>query len=237
MITLLRPSADLDRGEVEVEGDAYRHLVRARRVAAGERVRLVDGAGRARWGEVAAVGRSAATVRVGGEAPANVPAVRVHLLVGVPKKERTSWLVEKAAELGVAAVRLLATERTPRDFGPGTLRRLERVAAAALEQSHGSRLPELSGTHPWSEVPALLAAAGEGAARWALDTAGADAAGRDLAPGPGGSVALLVGPEGGWADAERADLARWGCRAATLGPTILRVETAALAGAALLLSR
>ena len=237
MITLLRPPADLDRAEVEVESDAYRHLFRARRAAAGERVRLADGAGRARWGEVVSVGRSAATVRVGGEAPANVPAARVHLLVGAPRKERASWLVEKATELGVAAVRLLETERTPREFGAGTLRRLERVAAAALEQSHGSRLPELSGTHPWAEVPALLAAAGDDAARWALDTEGADATGRDLAPGPGGSTVLLVGPEGGWTDAERADLVRWGCRAATLGPTTLRVESAALAGAALLLVR
>jgi len=237
VITLLRPSADLDRAEIEVEGDAYRHLFRARRVAAGERVRLVDGAGRARWGELAAVGRSSATVRVGGEAPARVPEVRVHLLVGAPRKERASWLVEKATELGVAAVRLLDTERTPREFGAGTLRRLERVAAAALEQSHGGRLPELSGTHPWSEVPALLAAAGDGAARWVLDPQGAEAAGCDLAPGPGGAAALLVGPEGGWTDGERADLARWGCRAAALGPTTLRVETAALAGAALLLAR
>lgn len=236
MITLLRVPADLDRAEIDIEGDAYRHLFRARRVAAGERVRLADGAGRARWGEVTAVGRSAATVRVGGEAPANVPAVRVQLLVAVPKKERAVWLVEKATELGVAAVRLLETARTPREFGEGTLRRLERVAAAALEQSHGSRLPELSGTHPWGEVPALLVAAGEGTARWVLDTEGAEAAGRDLAPGPAGSAALLVGPEGGWTGDERADLAGWGCRAVSLGPTALRVETAALAAAALVLS-
>lgn len=237
MITLLRPPADLGRDEIEIEGDSYRHLFRARRLAVGERVRIVDGAGRARWGEVAAVSRATASVRVGDAAPADLPASRVHLLVGAPKKERAAWLVEKATELGVVAVRFVETERTSRDFGEGTLRRLERVAGAALEQSHGSRLPALSGTHPWSEVPALLAGAGADAARWVLDTSDAGSTGRELTPGPAGGAALLVGPEGGWSDEERADLARWECRAVSLGPTSLRVETAALAGAALLLAR
>ena len=238
MITLLRPPADLDRAEVELEGDAYRHLFRARRAAAGERVRLADGAGRARWGEVVSVGRSAATVRVGGEAPANLPAARVHLLVGAPKKERTSWLVEKATELGVAAVRFLDTARTPREFGDGTVRRLARVAAAALEQSHGSRLPELTGTHPFAEVPELLAAAPS--ARYLLDTGEPAAGGAPLVLDPSpppAATAVLVGPEGGWSDAEREALAALACRPISLGPTTLRTETAALAAAALLLAR
>jgi 16S rRNA (uracil1498-N3)-methyltransferase len=222
-------------GTLTLAGDVYRHLFRARRVAVGERLRLTDGAGRARWGEVAAVDRATATVRLAGPAPLHEPAGRVELLVAAPEKARASWLVEKATELGVAAVRFLDTARTPREFGGGTVRRLERVAAAALEQSHGSRLPELSGTHPWSDLPALVAAAAP-SARHLLDTGDQAAPGAALLLDPAGTV-VLVGPEGGWTGPERTDLAALGCRAITLGPTTLRTETAALAAAARLLAR
>lgn len=205
----------------------------------GERLRLTDGAGRARWGEVTAVDRTAGTVRLAEPAPLHLPAGRVELLVAAPEKSRASWLVEKATELGVAAVRFLDTARTPREWGPGTARRLERVAAAALEQCHGSRLPELTGTHPWSDLLGLLAPTAA-AARWLLDTGEETTPGTALAldrsPSPAGT-AVLVGPEGGWTDDERAALAALGCRPVTLGPTTLRTETAAIAAAALLLAR
>ena len=110
--------------EVAVEGDAYRHLFRARRLAVGDRLRAVDGAGAARWAEVAAVDRRTGTLRLLEPAPTHEPAYRLELLVGTPKKDRAATLVEKATEVGVAAVRFVATERSPRDFGSGTLARL-----------------------------------------------------------------------------------------------------------------
>lgn len=234
MITVLVAAADLDAVETTLGGDAYRHLFRARRLAVGERLRLTDGAGRARWGEVTAVDRAAGTVRLAEPAPLHPPAGRVELLVAAPEKSRASWLVEKATELGVAAVRFLDTARTPREWGAGTVRRLERVAAAALEQSHGSRLPELTGTHPFAEVADLLAAAPT--ARYLLDTGEQSATGAALALHPESTV-VLVGPEGGWTDDERAALIALPCRPITLGPTTLRTETAAIAAAAVLLGR
>ncbi len=234
VITLLVSPAELAADRVAVRGDAYRHLFRARRVAVGERLRLADGRGRARWAEVVAVDRAGGTLVPGEPAPANEPALAVHLLVAAPEKARAAWLVEKATELGVVAVRFLAAERTPRGFGAGSLERLERVAAAALEQCHRARLPELSGTHPWREVPGLLDAAAPPAARWLLDPGAAPGAGSAAVAG---SAALLVGPEGGWTDGERHDLVARGCRPLSLGPTVLRIETAALVGAARLLAR
>ena len=232
--TLRVSTADLAAAELTVDGDAYRHLFRARRLAVGDRLRLADGAGAARWAEVRSVDRRRAVLTTGGPAPAPEPAVRVHLLVAAPKKERAAWLVEKATELGVASIRLVATERTPRGYGDGTVRRLERVAEAAFEQCGRGRLPAISGTHSWDEVPALLAAVGEGA-RWVLDLDPQAAPAAGLVGGAEDAV-LLIGPEGGWSDGERRDLAAWGCRPVRLGPTVLRVETAALAGAALLLA-
>jgi 16S rRNA (uracil1498-N3)-methyltransferase len=227
LITLLTDPAGFDGPEIRVEGDAYRHLFRARRVEVGAAMRVVDGRGRARWGEVSRVDRSSALVRLGGAAPGNEPAYRLEILAPTFRLERASWLVEKATEVGVSAVRFVQTSRAPREFGEGTLDRLRRVAVAALEQCHRALLPEISGPHAWREaVPLAL----EG--RWVLDTESASAGWGEVA---GASGTLLVGPEGGWSPEERQDLRGAGFRAVGLGERVLRVETAALVGAAALL--
>src|SRR4029078_7046663 len=85
------------------------------------RLRLVDGLGHARWAEVATVARHRAELRVLGEAPSNDPSRLVELLVAAPRPERAAWLVEKATELGVTAVRFLASERAGRGVGAQSL--------------------------------------------------------------------------------------------------------------------
>lgn len=228
MITLLLSPEDLSDDEAVVEGDGYRHLFRARRVAAGDRLRVVDGRGSARWARVTAVDRLQGRLELGAAAPDHEPGRRVELLVAALRKERASWLVEKATELGVAAVRFLQTERTAREFGEGTFERFRRVAAASLEQCQRSRLPEISGMHSWAELAELLAAIPH---RYFLDAAGSA---WEVAGGVG-PVALLVGPEGGWTGDERDALLTEECRPLSLGSRVLRVETAALSGAALVL--
>lgn len=233
MTNLLLSPELLAGSEATVEGDAYRHLFRARRLAVGDRLRVVDGAGAARWAEVAEVDRRRGRLRLLDPAPAGEPVHRLEILVAAPKKERASWLVEKATELGVTAVRFLASERSPRSLGSGTRERLLRVAAAAVEQCGRSRLPEVTGVHPWEELPALLRGL---PARWYLHTG---VAGEGWGGGwdgePGGAGAVLVGPEGGWTEAEVAELRGLGCRPVGLGERVLRVETAAVVAAAALL--
>lgn len=229
MTTLLLSPELLAGDEAAVEGDAYRHLFRARRLAVGDRLRVVDGAGAARWAEVREVDRRRGRLRLLEPAPSGEPGYRLELLVAAPKKERASWLVEKATELGVVAVRFLGSERGPRDLGGGTRERLLRVAGSAVEQCGRSRVPEVTGVHPWAELPGLL----EGlAGHWFLDTGAAEG-------GWGGergeSGAVLVGPEGGWSEAEGAELRALGCRPVGLGERVLRVETAAVVAAAALL--
>jgi 16S rRNA (uracil1498-N3)-methyltransferase len=216
-----------------LEGDAYRHLFRARRIGVGERLRVVDGEGRARWGEVIRVGRSAALVELAEPAAPNEPRLRLEVLVATLRPERASWLVEKATELGAGAVRFLNTERGPRSFGAGTAERLRRVAVAAVEQCHRARCPEVTGPHPFAEVAALAAAADR---RWLLDPAAtADAFASPAVPAA--MESLLVGPEGGWSPAELEALEAGGWQRVSLGPRTLRIETAVLAGASLLLLR
>ena len=253
MITLLVDAAAFDAPEVRIDGEPYRHLFRARRVEAGEELRIVDGKGRARWGRVARVDRTSATVALGEPAPPREPAFQLALLVPTCRPERASWLVEKATEVGVFAVRFLNTARAPRDFGTGARERLRRVAAAAVEQCHRSRLPEITGPHAWSELGRL---AGTSGSCWFLDPEG-DSVGAALRGRPGGEGALevpseqgghigpplqdsasgvlLVGPEGGLAPEERRDLLDGDWIPLGLGERVLRLETAAVVGAALIL--
>lgn len=227
MITVLVEPAALAGTELELAGETHHHLLRVRRLVVGARLRLVDGLGAARWGTLERADRRTATVRLGDSAPTFAAAHHVELLVAPPRPERASWLVEKATELGVTAVRFVATDRDPRAIGTGSLERLRRVARAALEQCGGACLPVLSGVHSFDELPSLLAGISR---RLVLDLgAGHFPEGADT------PTALLIGPEGGWSEAERRALGALGCVAVSLGERVLRVETAALAGAALAL--
>jgi 16S rRNA (uracil1498-N3)-methyltransferase len=223
--------AELDGERVAVVGEPYRHIFRARRLDRSARLRVVDGVGRARWAEVVELDRQRAVLRLLDAAPSRDPERRVELLVGTPRPERAAWLVEKATELGVAAVRFLATERAVRGVDRKALARLGRVAAAALEQSAGARLPELSGPHALGELSELLPDVPGGALSFVLDPGVAT----PLASGGSRPAAVLVGPEGGWSGDETALLVDAGVRPVRLGPRVLRVETAAVAAASLLL--
>lgn len=230
MTTLLVDAERLATDRLEVRGAEHRHLFRARRLGPGERLRVVDGQGRARWGEVSSVDRQAAVVTLLEPAPDNETVLRLDLLVAAPRPQRASWLIEKATEIGVSRVGLLASRRSPRRYGAGTLERLNRVARAALEQSERSRLPEITGPHEWEVVESLVTAE----ERWLLDPA---AETRPIRCRPETrSAVLVIGPEGGFTAEEQEALRRLGCRPRSLGRRVLRVETAAVVGAALLLT-
>ena len=213
---------------VELSGDAYHHLFRVRRLASGEPLRLVDGLGNARWGRASAVGPGRATIELGAAAPANEPALEVELWVAPPRSRRAGWLVEKATEIGVSAIHFVATERAAREVSMQAVERLRRVAVSAVEQCHRARVPAISGPHPWQACLERL----DGPAS------------RVLAPGGGAleagsaasSIALLVGPEGGWTATELSQLVDLGVASVGLGPRVLRVETAAVVAAALVLA-
>ncbi len=229
MITVLVSPEAFGGDEILVEGDAYRHLFRARRLAVGDAVRVTDGEGRARNATIASVDRRRGVLAAGAPAAANEPPYRLHLLVAPPRPERASWLVEKATELGAWSVRFLASERAPRRYGDGTLERLLRVAGAAVEQCHRARRPAVSGIHPWEDLETLLEEAAE---RFYLDPAAVDRENPRDAQADSGAV--IIGPEGGWSPAERIRLEQLAVPVG-LGPRILRVETAALAAAARIL--
>jgi len=225
VIHLLADARELARETVEVEGADHRHLFRARRLRVGDRVRLVDGRGGARWSVVDQVTARRAVLRIEGAAPEFEPARRLALFVSAVRPERAAWLVEKATELGLRELRWFVSERTSRSLPERALERQRRVAKSALEQSGGAWLPEIG-------APVPLEAAPIGSGSVALHPGVAT----PFAAVAGSAEAVVVGPEGGFSDREIEALAARGAATAHLGPRVLRTETAAVAALAVALS-
>jgi 16S rRNA (uracil1498-N3)-methyltransferase len=150
------------------------------------------------------------------------------LCAALLKKDRFDLVLEKATELGVRAIRPLVTRRCVAD--KLNLERARAIVTEAAEQCARTALPELA--EP-VKLDALLANWSEERALFFADELGGDPAAEAFSA-HSGTAALLVGPEGGFDDAERAAIrALPAARPVSLGPRILRGETAAIAAAAL----
>jgi 16S rRNA (uracil1498-N3)-methyltransferase len=218
MRTLLVP-APLAAGEVVVEGDEAHHGRSVLRLAPGEALRLADGAGRAGVGVVAAVERHRLVVTLARvDLLGDDPATLLTVAVAAPKGDRFGDLVRGLTELGVGAILPLACARGER---LPTLDRAARIAAEALKQCRRARLPTLG---PVVEIPTLAGLSGQ---RIVLDRTGGCAQ-----PGPPIPTVLIIGPEGGFTDDERRALRDGGVASVRLAGPVLRIETAALAAAA-----
>jgi 16S rRNA (uracil1498-N3)-methyltransferase len=208
---------------------AARHA-QVRRVQPGDAVTLFDGLG-ADWpAEVLSMGRREVMVRVGApRAVANELGCAVTLALGMPANERMDALVEKATELGVARLQPLLCERSVlRLDGERAARKREHwqaVAVAACEQSGRARVPVVEAV---ASLAAWLATGRCDGSRWLLSPRpGA----RPLAALAGDAAALcaLSGPEGGLTPAEEAAAQAAGFLPVSLGPRVLRADTAPLA--------
>ena len=228
-ITLYLPSF-FSSDTAVVEDEAHHHLFKVKRLQVGERLRVVDGQGHARWAEIRGIDRRAARLALGAAAPANEPQRAVELFVAAPKPDRAAWLVEKATELGVIAIHFISTGREARGLESHQLARLRRIAVSAVEQCGRSVVPLLRvAGDAGEEIERGLA---EGLAVAVLDAAGA-APGGEVVGAP--RAGLFVGPEGGWSPEERDHFRGWKIPAWSLGPTVLRVETAAVVAAGVVL--
>lgn len=230
MITHLTTPEAFDGTELVIEGPAYRHLFRSRRLAKGARIRLVDGKGRARWAEVRTIDRRTATLGLGEAAESHEPAYRLDLWVAALRPERAAWLVEKATELGAASIRFFRSERTPRNYGEGNIERWRRMAATAVEQCHRARCPEISGVETWQSLCEATGPYTDDANDLLVLDAEGYSSTHVVPPGKAGMV--VVGPEGGLSEAELAELEALDATPLSLGRRVLRVETAALVAAA-----
>ncbi len=231
MTTTLHLPSFFSQPTALVEGEAHHHLFKVKRLQTGERLRVIDGEGHARWAEITGIDKRAARLALGEPAPANEPPVAVEIFVAAPKPDRTSWLMEKLTEIGVVAIHFISTDREARSIERAQLGRLQRIAVSAVEQSGRSRVPEITVAGGVGET--MEGARAGGLTIVVLDSAGAAAGaifgGPNLELPP--RAGIFVGPEGGWSPEERERFRELGVPAWSLGATVLRVETAAVVAA------
>ncbi|HYI47864.1 MAG TPA: 16S rRNA (uracil(1498)-N(3))-methyltransferase [Allosphingosinicella sp.] len=200
------------------------YLAAVLRLGRGDRVKLFDDRTGEWLAEIVEAGKKRVTLKVVERLREREAVPDLWLLFAPIKRGRIDWLVEKATELGVARLMPVLTGRTI--VGRLNLDRLRAHAIEAAEQCERTALPELAEPQ---ELEALLEAWPAGRALYFADEAG----GAPFAPAPG-PAAILIGPEGGFTDEERAAIrALPQARPVSLGPRILRADTAALAALAL----
>jgi 16S rRNA (uracil1498-N3)-methyltransferase len=220
-------------GRAVLTGDAARHLGRVLRARPGDAVTLFDGRGRRWTARVARVDRDSVALDIAAECSAPSPrGPRLTLAAALPKGERQKWLVEKLTELGVHAFVPLDTARGVAEAGDAARTRLGRVVIEACKQCGRDTLMEIGESRP---LAALLAGAATGVRIVIADPHGGPldgAATAGIAAASTVETLGLVGPEGGFTAEELATADTAGAIRVSLGPHILRVETAAIALAA-----
>jgi 16S rRNA (uracil1498-N3)-methyltransferase len=213
-------------------GDEAKHAAQVLRLRAGDRITVFDGRGRSAAAEVVEVARSEIRLELGSEVILPPLAPGIVLAQALPKGKTMDGIVQKAVELGVAAIQPLITRHTvvqvEEDEAPRKSAKWQRVALEACKQCGQDLLPEVLPARAFSD--------------WLADSSGDLKIIASLFPGARPlkeilrdagvprQVTLLVGPEGDFSAAEGAAAVEAGFLPASLGSIVLRVETAAIFG-------
>jgi 16S rRNA (uracil1498-N3)-methyltransferase len=223
---------------IRLDAERTRYLSRVLRLRAGDTVYVFDGSGSEFQASLSSIGRSGAVLTLGEASnPVRESSLKIHLVQGVSRGERMDFVVQKATELGVKRITPVLTEHgvVKLDAQRAEKRRAhwQKVAASACEQCGRVRLPLVDAPLPlktWFGQPPP-----------SVDTElilkpGATCSVSDIET-PVTKVCILIGPEGGFSDGEYQDASIAGFRPVSLGPRVLRTETAAVTALALLQSR
>lgn len=217
-----------------ITGDHAAHLARVLRARVGEECDI-SAEGVIRNGRILQIADDRVEFALGAEIPATA-VTDLTLFLSILKFDRMEWAIEKCTELGVGVIVPLITRRTDSHLASAAVKRVQRwrrIALQASEQSRRTASPEISmplklkdalGMRPGLRI-VLSELETEVPLRAALETQAAD------------EISLAVGPEGGWTEDELNGFSESGWIRASLGPTILRAETAAIAATAILLAQ
>ncbi len=227
----------VSRGQAEVTGDQAHHLRNVLRVEVGQTYEISDN-DRVYLARVGLATKQRIVFEVVEELPLVEPPARVALYLALVKFERFELAIEKATELGVERIVPVVAGRSEKGLDRGAQKRVVRwrkIAIEASQQSRRARLPEVADPVGFREAaeadaPLRLFLDEESEAEPLLARV---AAANET---PDDSVALLIGPEGGWLDRERELATESGWSRVSLGPQILRTETAAMAAVAVVMA-
>jgi len=224
-------AGDVSRGHARVEGETAQHLRRVLRAEPGQRYELSDGR-RLYLGEVTGFARDAVEFKIVEELPARRGGARVVLYAALLKFDRFEWLIEKATELGTPRLVPVVAARSDTGLEKAAVSRLARWRRIAMESGQQCRrvspmeidAPRALGTVLASSHPVRLFLDEDGGAPLLARLSLAAASAPEET-----EIALLAGPEGGWAPSERSTTVDAGWTSIFLGDQVLRAETAALA--------
>ncbi|MCK6388132.1 MAG: 16S rRNA (uracil(1498)-N(3))-methyltransferase [Zoogloea sp.] len=226
------PDGLLPESDMPLPGPVAHHAERVLRLAVGDVVTLFDGLG----GECAAVllalGKQP-VARLGPRLAADCESpLQITLVQALASGDKMDWVVQKAVELGAVAIQPVAAERSvlklAGDRADKRVAHWQQIAVAACEQSGRNRVPQVAPILPLAKY---LAQRFDGTRLILAPGAAGALAGKAR---PGGPLAVLIGPEGGWSPSELALAEHAGCAPLALGPRVLRTETAGLAALAAL---
>lgn len=219
--------SEIREGRAEISGDEAHHLTRVLRVEPGQHFEISDSKGV--WlAMVETARKNLVQFAVVEELEGLKPLPALTLYLSLIKFERFEWAVEKATELGVTRLVPVNAARSDRGLLEGAKKRVERwrrISKEASEQSRRASAPEIA-----DPIPFAQAISDRSAHRiWLDENDRAHALIDSFKLEPGDSTAIITGPEGGWSDPERAAFADQGWMPASLGPCVLRAETAVCA--------
>jgi 16S rRNA (uracil1498-N3)-methyltransferase len=233
----LADRADLDRDPIVLSGAEGRHAATVRRLAAGERVDVTDGAGAIAECVVSAVRPGLIELAVLDRRAEPAPEPRIVVVQAIPKGDRGELAVEIMTEVGVDGVVAWQAERCVArwraDRAGRALARWQATAREAAKQARRAWIPEVTGPEDSQAIVRRVAAAPLAVL---LDSQARSALG-DIPLPDRGEIVVIVGPEGGVSPAETAALAGAGATSARLGPTVLRSSSAGAVATALILAR
>jgi 16S rRNA (uracil1498-N3)-methyltransferase len=212
-------------GAAALTGQNALHLARVLRARVGQEFEIAAD-GRVRMGKVVSVADDRVEFALGEEVQTR-ELVPVTLVVAVFKFDRFEWAVEKATELGVTRIVPVIARRTESHLAQAAVKRAERwrrISHEAAQQARRVSPPEISDPVTLREALAI-----EAGLKVVCAESEDQSMLRDVVVGNLDSIALAVGPEGGWTEEELKLFAEFGWKSASLGPTILRAETAVVA--------
>lgn len=222
--SIFLPEPSIANGSIRIDGDEHRHLVVAR-AEVGESIEVFDGKGNVWTAVVESIGKRETAARITESRKAEADPIEVILGLAMIRVGAFELALEKAVEVGVSRIVPFTASRS--NPAPGNRHdRWLRIMIEAAKQSKHYHLPALDILRTFDETISIAAAS-----KVIFAEHGGGPLGSALASSP---VLYLIGPEGGWTDTELSSARKAGFGAVSLGEGILKTETAAIVGAALI---